>query len=125
MAKTNRLEEMLDELGQKMDQFIEEIKEQGEELSEEMREEMENLKEKMNTATDDSKGFTGKAKERWDNAKGRRRIQALFACTIAVWMTEIILHVNHQQGGLFQGQLKGRSSRLHSQHDHGASGSFF
>ena len=69
MAKTNRLEEMLSELGQKMDQFIEEMREQGEELSAEMREEMENLKEKMSEAADDSKGFTGKAKERWDNAK--------------------------------------------------------
>ena len=44
MAKTNRLEEMLAELGQKMDQLIEEMKEQKDELSEEFQEQMDMCK---------------------------------------------------------------------------------
>ena len=69
MAKSNLLEEMLGELGQKVDQLIDEMKNDKEEFSADFQEKMNELKDKVNQAAEDSKGFGSKAKERWENAK--------------------------------------------------------
>ena len=70
MAKAKgQLEQLLAEMGQKMDQLVAEMKSHTEGVSEEMEKQIKDLKEKLKSIDEDKEGIGAKAKERWANAK--------------------------------------------------------
>jgi predicted nuclease with TOPRIM domain len=70
MAKAKgQLEQLLTEMGQKMDQLIAEMKTHTDGVSEEMEKQIKDLKEKMKSIDKEKDTIGAKAKERWGNAK--------------------------------------------------------
>ncbi len=70
MAKSKgQLEEMLAEMGQKMDQLIADMKDNKDQITKEMEAQIKELRKSMDDLKDDSKGFGDKAKERWEHAR--------------------------------------------------------
>ena len=64
-----KVEEILAELGKKMDQLIEETKKAGSNVSEEAEKKIQDLRKKKEKLEEDFKGYSSNSGEKWDHAK--------------------------------------------------------
>lgn len=69
MSDKKNVEDILSELGRKIDHLVDEAKEAGEKISEETQKRIEELKERKETLEEDFKEYSSGTNEKWINAR--------------------------------------------------------
>jgi Sec-independent protein translocase protein TatA len=69
MSDKKNVEEILAELGQKIDKLISETKKAGSKVSAEMEEQIQKMKERKEKVEEDFKKSTASSGEKWEHAK--------------------------------------------------------
>lgn len=69
MSERGKVEDILSELGKKIDSLISETKQAGNNISEEAEKKIHHLKEQKEKLEDEFKGYTSTTGEKWDHAK--------------------------------------------------------